>query len=218
MIISDQNLPLFPIKRNLPIDDNLYHETLAWKNGYVLVAGVDEAGRGPLAGPVVAAAVIIPEGVILKGVKDSKMMTEKARNKAFSVINEKAIAVSIGVVSSDSIDKINILNASLEAMKSAIFSLEPIPDFILVDGIIKIPTIIPQKCIKKGDQLSQSISAASIVAKVYRDRIMDSYHERFPQYAFRKNKGYGTAQHRKALRKFGPTGIHRFSFRGVTPR
>jgi ribonuclease HII len=218
LIISDQNLPLFPKKENLPIDDNLYHESLARKNGYVLVAGVDEVGRGPLAGPVVAAAVIIPEGVILNGVKDSKMMTEKARNNAFSVINEKAISVSIGVVSNDSIDKINILNASLEAMKLAILSLEPPPDFILVDGIIKIPTIIPQKCIKKGDQLSQSISAASIVAKVYRDRIMDSYHERFPQYAFRQNKGYGTEQHRKALLQFGPTGIHRFSFKGVKPR
>lgn len=182
-----------------------------------MVAGVDEAGRGPLAGPVVAAAVIMPEGVRLEGIKDSKMMTEKARNRAFSVINNEAFAVSIGVVSSNTIDKINILNASLEAMKLAISYLYPSPDFILVDGIHKIPTIIPQKCIIKGDQLSQTISAASIIAKVYRDRIMDSFHERFPLYGFGENKGYGTAEHRKALSRYGPTRIHRFSFKGVTP-
>ncbi|MBN2060389.1 MAG: ribonuclease HII [Deltaproteobacteria bacterium] len=197
------------------MNDNLYHESLARKNGYVLIAGVDEAGRGPLAGPVVAAAVIIPEDIRLEGVKDSKMMTEKARNRAFSVINAEAAAVGIGVVSSNLIDKINILNASLEAMKRAVLSLELPPDFILVDGIHRIPTIIPQKCIKKGDRLSQSISAASIMAKVYRDRIMDSYHERFPQYAFQQNKGYGTEEHRKALLRYGPTVIHRFSFKGV---
>jgi ribonuclease HII len=188
---------------------------MAGKAGYSLVAGVDEAGRGPLAGPVVAAAVIIPEGKILSGVKDSKQMTEKARNKAFSVINNEAIAVGIGVVSHQFIDEFNILRASLEAMKRAVLFLDTSPEYLLVDGIHAIPLPIPQKCLKKGDQRSLSIGAASVMAKVYRDRIMRSYDEQFPVYGFSQHKGYGTSRHLEALGQHGPTPIHRRTFRGV---
>jgi ribonuclease HII len=212
---SSDNRHLFPKYSQHPEVDPFYHETLARMKGYQWISGVDEAGRGPLAGPVVAAAVIIPEGIILPGVKDSKKMTKKARETAFEVINEMAIAVSVGVVSHASIDKVNILNASLAAMKQAVLSLEPSPDFILVDGIHKIPISVPQQCLKKGDQICQSISAASIIAKVYRDRIMDSYHDLFPEYGFSDHKGYGTVKHRAALKALGPSPIHRLTFRGV---
>jgi len=216
LITSDYNLPLFP-KTIIPSEnDPFLHESLAWRDGYGLIAGVDEVGRGPLAGPVVAAAVIIREGTELPGVKDSKKMTEKARSQAFPVINENALAVGIGVVSHKSIDKINILNASLEAMKKAVLSLEPTPEYLLVDGIYKVPVSISQKCIKKGDQKSKSIAAASVIAKVYRDRIMRSYHELFPEYGFLQNKGYGTALHQAALKQYGPCPIHRLTFRGVS--
>ena len=185
------------------------------RDGFGLIAGVDEAGRGPLAGPVVAAAVIFPEKVELSGIRDSKAMTENSREKAFSVICEKALAISIGVISHRVIDEINILRASLEAMKRAVSTLDAGPDFILVDGIHKIPVPIPQKCLIKGDQICRSISAASIMAKVYRDRIMYSYHAIFPEYAFFKHKGYATTGHRLALKNHGPSPIHRLTFNGV---
>ena len=215
MISSAQSLPLFPELNSSAEADPLCHESMAKKAGYSLVAGVDEAGRGPLAGPVVAAAVIIPEGKILSGIKDSKQMTEKARDKAFSVINDAAIAVGIGVVSHQFIDEFNILRASLEAMKRAVLSLDTSPEYLLIDGIHAISLPIPQKCLKKGDQISLSIGAASVMAKVYRDRIMRSYDERFPVYGFSKNKGYGTSRHLEALGQHGPTPIHRRTFRGV---
>ena len=188
-----------------------------WRlQGLPLIAGADEVGRGPLAGPVVAAAVILPEGVVLDGVRDSKEMTESAREKAFFLIHEKALCVGVGVVSAEDIDRINILQASLQAMKQAILSLDPRPEFCLVDGIHPVPVPIPYRCLKKGDRRSHSISAASIVAKVYRDRIMCSFHEKFPVYGFSVNKGYGTAQHLAALREQGACPIHRTTFRGVT--
>ncbi len=215
MISSAQSLPLFPELNSSAEADPLCHELMARKAGYSLVAGVDEAGRGPLAGPVVAAAVIIPEGKILSGVKDSKQMTEKARDKAFFVINDAAIAVGIGVVSHQFIDEFNILKASLEAMKRAVLFLDASPEYLLIDGIHTIPLPTPQKCLKKGDQISLSIGAASVMAKVYRDRIMRSYDELFPVYGFSKNKGYGTSGHLEALRLHGPTPIHRRTFRGV---
>jgi ribonuclease HII len=215
LISKAHSLPLFPNGKTPEEADPLCHESMARKAGYGLVAGVDEAGRGPLAGPVVAAAVIIPEDKILTGVKDSKQMTEKARNEAFSVINDTAIAIGIGVVSHQYIDKFNILRASLEAMKQAVLSLDALPEYLLIDGINAIPLPIPQKCLIKGDQISQSISAASVMAKVYRDRIMRSYDELFPVYGFSKNKGYGTAKHLKALVRHGPAPIHRRTFRGV---
>lgn len=212
---SVDNLPLFP-KHEIPGEaDPLMHESVARKAGFGVPAGVDEAGRGPLAGPVVAAAVIMPKGVILEGVKDSKQMKEEAREEAFSVINHTAIAIGIGVVSHLYIDKFNILKGSLEAMKRAVSFLDPAPDCLLVDGIHAIPLPLVQKCLKKGDRRSHSISAASIMAKVYRDRIMDSYHALFPVYGFCRNKGYGTAEHLKALKVHGPSPVHRMTFRGV---
>ena len=215
MISSAHSLPLFPKWKTPEKTDPLSYETIARKAGYRLLAGVDEAGRGPLAGPVVAAAVIIPEDKILPGVKDSKQMTEKARDEAFSVINEAAVAVGIGVVSHQFIDKFNILRASLEAMKRAVLSLDALPEYLLIDGIHAVPLPIPQRCLIKGDQISQSISAASVMAKVYRDRIMRSYDKQFPVYGFSKNKGYGTSMHFKALVQHGPTPIHRRTFKGV---
>ena len=197
------------------VPDPFFHETEARKAGFDLIAGVDEVGRGPLAGPVTAAAVILPEGLTLPGVKDSKQMTEKAREKAFSVIHHNALAVSIGVVSHRFVDEFNILKASLEAMKRAVLSLRPVAEYLLVDGIHTVSVPIPQKCLKKGDQRSMSISAASVMAKVYRDRIMRVYDERFPEYGFRHNKGYGTQKHLAALRQYGPCPIHRLTFRRV---
>ncbi len=215
MIISADNLPLFP-EGNISLQgDTLRYESMARKAGYALIAGVDEAGRGPLAGPVVAAAVILAEGIPLAGVKDSKKMTEKARERAFPVIAQRAVAVGIGVVSHRYIDRHNILKASLEAMKRAVLSLDSTPEYLLVDGIQKIPISIPQRAIKKGDQLSLSISAASVMAKVYRDRIMRSLHGPYPMYGFLQNKGYGTAAHLAALQEYGPSPVHRLTFRRV---
>jgi ribonuclease HII len=212
----EDNLSLFSESDSSHHLNALFYESLVRKAGYRLIAGVDEAGRGPLAGPVVAAAVILPEDVILDGVRDSKEMTESAREKAFSLIHEKALSVGVGVVSAEDIDRTNILRASLQAMKLAILSLDPQPEFCLVDGIHPVPVPIPYRCLKKGDRRSHSISAASIVAKVYRDRIMGSFHEKFPGYGFSENKGYGTAQHLAALREQGACPIHRMTFRGVT--
>jgi ribonuclease HII len=212
----EDNLSLFPESDSSRALNTLLYESLAQKAGYRLVAGVDESGRGPLAGPVVAAAVILPEGVVLEGVRDSKEMTESARERAFFLIHEKALSVGIGVVSAEDIDRTNILQASLQAMKRAIQSLDPQPEFCLVDGIHPVPVPIPYRCLKKGDRRSHSISAASVVAKVYRDRIMCSFHEKFPGYGFSQNKGYGTAQHLAALREQGACRIHRTTFRRVT--
>jgi ribonuclease HII len=212
---SVHNLPLFTEGYIPSVPDPFFHETDARNAGFDLIAGIDEVGRGPLAGPVAAAAVILPKGLTLPGIKDSKQMTEKAREEAFSVIHHKALAVSIGVVSHHFIDEFNILKASLEAMKQAVLSLRPAAEYLLVDGIHSVPVPIPQKCLKKGDQRSMSISAASVMAKVYRDRIMRSYDERFPEYGFRSNKGYGTQKHLAALHRYGPCPIHRLTFKRV---
>jgi ribonuclease HII len=212
---SDDNLPLFAESEIRSATDPFFHETMAREAGYELIAGVDEVGRGPLAGPVAAAAVIFPAETVLQGIKDSKAMTEKARDEAFSLIIQKALAISVGVVSHRLIDETNILKASLEAMKRAVLSLRPAPEYLFVDGIHRIPVNIPQGCLKKGDQRCLSISAASVVAKVYRDRIMRSYHEQFPEYGFHQNKGYGTKRHLQAIQRHGPCPIHRRSFRGV---
>ena len=180
-----------------------------------MVAGIDEAGRGPLAGPVVAAAVIIPQGTQLIGIKDSKKMTEKAREEAFPIVHNHALTTGIGVVSHKYIDEFNVLRATLEAMARAVLALDPQPEFLLVDGIQKVPLPVPQRCLKKGDQISRSISAASVVAKVYRDRIMRSYHKMYSVYDFANNKGYGTRSHLAALKQYGPSPIHRLTFKGV---
>ena len=215
MARTPDTLSLFPESDFPPEMDVLYHESLARKYGYHLIAGVDEAGRGPLAGPVVAGAVILSEGISLQGVRDSKEMTEKAREEAFSLISERAKAIGVGVVSPGYIDRFNILKAALEAMKQAVLSLHAAPDFLLVDGTHPVPLSVPHKCLIGGDRISLSISAASVVAKVYRDRIMRSYDALYPRYGFRENKGYGTARHLEAIRVHGPCPVHRLTFRGV---
>jgi len=210
-----KNLSLFPKNISSSVCDPFFYEDLARKSGYALIAGVDEAGRGPLAGPVVAAAVILPQGIELAGVQDSKKMTARSREEAFVTISRQALGSGIGVVSHGDVDKFNVLRASLEAMRRAVLALYPPPEFLLVDGINSIPLKIPQRCLKKGDQTSKSISAASVMAKVYRDRIMDSYDETYPGYGFAKHKGYGTRRHLEILKKFGPCPVHRLTFRGV---
>jgi ribonuclease HII len=194
---------------------HLLYESEARHSGYSLIAGIDEAGRGPLAGPVVAAAVILPKNVKLEGVRDSKRMTPRARKEAFYRIEDCAISLSLAVVSPREIDQINILQATRKAMKQAVLHLDPQPDFSLIDGTQSLDLPIQQRCIVRGDQQCLSISAASVVAKVYRDRMMCSYHEVYPQYGFSSNKGYGTREHLKAIMRYGPCSIHRLTFRGV---
>ena len=178
------------------------------------VAGIDEAGRGPLAGPVVAAAVILPKDIFLPFLNDSKKVTEKRRDVLFDEIKQNAIAYGIGIVSNTLIDEINILQATYEAMREAIHALEKTPDVLLVDAV-HIPDInIKQVGIVKGDAKSVNIAAASILAKVTRDRIMVEYDKIYPEYGFASNKGYGTATHISALKEVGPCAIHRKSFIG----
>jgi len=215
MARTTKTLSLFPLSDLSSEIDVFHHESQARKSGYSLIAGVDEAGRGPLAGPVVAAAVILPEGMTLEGVKDSKAMTEKAREEAFFLINEKALAIGVGVVDAKTIDESNILKASLDAMKRAVLRLTPAAEFLLVDGTYPVSVDTAQRCLVKGDRISHSVSAASVVAKVYRDRIMRSFHAIYPRYGFSENKGYGTAGHLAAIRAHGACPIHRLTFRGV---
>jgi ribonuclease HII len=187
-------------------------EKLAYQNGYRLIAGVDEVGRGPLAGPVVAAAVIFPPDYLNDQINDSKQLSAKKREDLYKVIKNDALAVGIGVTDADIIDRINILQASLLSMREAVLELVHQPDFLLIDGLHKIQLPVAQKPLIKGDTLSVSIAAASIIAKVSRDRIMEIYHRQFPQYNFLRNKGYGTKDHRAALKEFGMCKIHRRSF------
>ena len=178
------------------------------------VAGIDEAGRGPLAGPVVAAAVILPKDIFLPFLNDSKKVTEKRRDVLFDEIKQNAIAYGIGIAANTLIDEINILQATYEAMREAINALEKTPDVLLVDAV-HIPDInIKQVGIVKGDAKSVNIAAASILAKVTRDRIMVEYDKIYPEYGFASNKGYGTATHIAALKEVGPCAIHRKSFIG----
>lgn len=181
---------------------------------YGRLCGIDEAGRGPLAGPVVAGAVILPENCEILGINDSKKLTAKKREVLYDEIMEKAVAVSTGIVSSQRIDEINILQATYEAMREAVAGLGTEPDLLLNDAVTIPEVIIPQVPIVKGDAKSVSIAAASIIAKVTRDRIMLKYENRFPGYGFASNKGYGSAEHIEALRRLGPTPIHRNSFIG----
>lgn len=184
--------------------------------GFHRIAGVDEVGRGPLAGPVVAAAVILPWGIDLPEVRDSKLLNASQRETCAKRIHNVAEAVAIGVVSAGEIDRTNILTATLEAMRQAIAKLDPLPDFVLVDGPWQVPIPLPQKPLKSGDRRSVSVAAASIVAKVHRDQMMVSYHESYPRYNFAKNKGYGTREHRVALTRYGSCPLHRRTFRGVS--
>lgn len=176
------------------------------------IAGVDEAGRGPLAGPVVAAAVILPQDFSLLGVNDSKKLSEKRRNELFDQIKETAVAWSVGIVDHERIDRINILNAAKEAMRDAVSGLSVKPDHVLIDALILEGLDIPQTGIVKGDAKSVSVAAASIIAKVTRDRLMIEYAGQYPDYGFEKNKGYGTKEHYAGLDRVGACPIHRQTF------
>ena len=187
-------------------------ERQAREKGFAAVCGIDEAGRGPLAGPVYAAAVILPDGLELPGLNDSKKLTEKKREELFSLICEKAVAYGIGCASEQEIDEINILQATYLAMRRAVEEL-PVPaDYALVDGNRMPPLAIPGETIVKGDASSASIAAASILAKVSRDRVMKMMDEVYPQYQFAKHKGYGTKLHVEMIREYGPSPIHRKTF------
>jgi len=183
--------------------------------GFWVIAGLDEAGRGPLAGPVVAAAVILPPMKKWVGVDDSKKLSPEQREKAFSLILRQEAAVGIGIVDAREIDRLNILRASLKAMEQAVENLPLSPDFLLIDGIHSLPLPLAQRAIPKGDQRCQSIAAASIVAKVTRDRLMVAYHDEYPQYNFAKHKGYGTKEHLQAIRQYGHCPLHRQSFKPI---
>lgn len=194
-------------------------EEAARKEGYQAICGVDEAGRGPLAGPVLASAVILPPDLYLFGIDDSKRLSKEKREDLFNqIVNNPKVIYSIGLIEHDEIDRINIYQATIQAMLLAISGLEVEPDYLLVDGLkLTHPKILSEKIIR-GDQLSQSIAAASILAKVTRDRIMCEYHTKWPEYGFDSHKGYPTERHLNALQEFGPCPIHRLTFRGVSPQ
>jgi ribonuclease HII len=183
--------------------------------GFRVIAGLDEAGRGPLAGPVVAAAVVLAPTKKMAGIDDSKKLSPKQREKIFSLILQQAAAVGIGVVDAREIDRLNILRASLKAMEQAVQNLPLSPDFLLIDGIHSLTLPLAQRAIPKGDQRCQSIAAASIVAKVTRDRLMLAYHDEYPQYNFARHKGYGTREHLQAIRQYGCCPLHRQSFKPI---
>ena len=192
----------------------LAYETSLWNQNLIHIAGVDEAGRGALAGPVVAATVILHPHTAIEGVQDSKKLGKRVREHTLERIYEKAASIGIGHASPKEIDNINILNASLLAMRRAIESLDHKPQVLLVDGIHAVPDVYClQQTIVKGDQRSQSIAAASIIAKVTRDRIMEQLHEEHPEYGWDHNAGYPTKGHYSALRKIGTSPHHRQSFR-----
>ena len=194
------------------LDNMLKYENEAYEKGYKFVCGVDEAGRGPLCGPVVAAAVILSKDAHLEGVNDSKKLSEKKREKLYDEIMTNAVAVGIGMSDVDVIEKINILGATKEAMKEAINNLSIKPDYVLIDGNQDINIDIDRQTVISGDALSESIAAASIIAKVTRDRMLREYDKAYPEYGFAKHKGYGTKAHIEAIKEHGLTPIHRPSF------
>ncbi|MCL2752956.1 MAG: ribonuclease HII [Defluviitaleaceae bacterium] len=191
---------------------NLFFEKKYADLGYDFICGVDEAGAGPLAGPVAAAAVIMPAGLVIDGVNDSKKLSEKKRSNLSQIIIEKALSWHIALVQHDEIDEINILQARMKAMQEAIAGLMPKADFALIDGNRKPELHIPSVAIEGGDTRSFTIACASILAKVSRDAIMVDYHEKYPQYGFDRHKGYGTKAHKEAISQFGLSPIHRQTF------
>jgi ribonuclease HII len=203
-----------PSRRIFP---QLTVEQELWRQGLAIVAGVDEVGMGPLAGPVVAAAVVFPAHVSLEslpqGVRDSKTLTAKARERIEPEIRQAAIGVGIGLLDVEEIDRLNIYQAGLKAMRLALAQLPTPPDHVLIDGRSLPDLPQPQTTFIKGDRDIYSIAAASVVAKVYRDRLMRALHERYPHYGFARHMGYGTVAHREAIRQFGPCPAHRKSFR-----
>jgi ribonuclease HII len=195
--------------------DNWAFEKKARYNGFYNIAGVDEVGRGPLAGPVISAAVILPNTFPAEGITDSKKLSPKKRDDLFSHICDYALSIGIGIVDSAEIDRINILQASLLSMTVAVENLCLAPDYLLIDGIFQIASDLPQETITKGDSLSISIASASIIAKVTRDRLMGKYHQKYPMFAFNRHKGYPTKLHKEAIRNHGSCPIHRKTFKGV---
>jgi ribonuclease HII len=183
--------------------------------GYLTIAGIDEAGRGPLAGPVVSASVILPPDFPVGDINDSKKLSPTRREELYDIIYENSVSVGTGIVDSCEIDRINILRAALLSMMMSVENLHPQPDYLLIDGPHRIPSHLPQMPIKKGDSLSVSIAAASIVAKVTRDRLMERYHEEYPQFGFCHHKGYPTKRHKEAIKEHGCCYIHRRTFKGV---
>ena len=198
-----------------PEPDTYSLERSLRQKGYQLIAGLDEVGRGPLAGPVVAACVILQENSDNSSFVDSKTINAKNRSRLYKELKQNGAQISVGVVSEADIDRLNILQASLLAMKKAILTMPVQPDFLLVDGNQPVPISIPQQSLVKGESKSASIAAASIVAKVVRDEMMDQYHLQYPEYNFQKNRGYPTLEHRNAIKIYGPCAIHRQSFKCV---
>ena len=192
----------------------LKFERELYKKGYALIGGIDEVGRGPLIGPVVASCVILPKNFYHEDIKDSKKLTEKKREELYDVIIENAIGIGIGIIDSKRIDEINIYEATKEAMLMAINNLKIKPEYLLIDAM-KLNTDIPYEAIIKGDAKSESIAAASIIAKVTRDRMLIELDEKYPMYNFKKNKGYGTKEHIEAINKYGVLESHRRSFKPV---
>ena len=193
----------------------LEYENELYEKGITLIAGVDEVGRGPLIGPVVAAAVILPKGFYHPGIKDSKKLSEKKREELYTVITENALSIGVGTVSEEVIDEINIYEATKTAMKEAINSLAIPPEHVLIDAM-KLDLKMPSTSIIKGDALSESIAAASIIAKVTRDHLLMKMDEEYPMYDLKNNKGYGTKKHLEALEKYGACKYHRKSYSPVT--
>ena len=205
------NLELF----NIQDLSTLHFEEKARRKGFSAVAGIDEAGRGPLAGPVVAAAVILPDSFQLDGLTDSKKLSEKKRDELFPLIRKQARAYGIGLASAQEVDQLNILRATLLAMQRALKKIQADVDYLLIDGITPLPVNLPQETLKKGDSRSLSIAAASVLAKVTRDRFMVQLDRQFPGYGFAVHKGYGTLIHRQAIEAKGPVLPHRLTFAGV---
>jgi len=197
-------------------NDLLAFEQQAWDQGYKRVAGIDEAGRGPLAGPVVAAAVIFPPDIILPPVRDSKQLTAAKREELAGQMRQiPGIAIGVSVISASEIDQLNILRATHQAMREAVRQLHPPPDFVLIDGLPVPAFPLPHRAVVKGDTLSASIAAASIIAKVHRDQLLRDMELQYPGYGFARHKGYGTRSHLAALKRLGPTPEHRRSFAPV---
>jgi len=198
-----------------PEPDRFSLERCLRRKGYQWVGGLDEVGRGPLAGPVVAACVILEENCNYSSFVDSKIINTAKRSRLYKELQNNGARIGVGIVSETDIDRINILQASLLAMKKAVLSLPFQPDFLLVDGNQSIAMTIPQQTLIKGESKSASIAAASIVAKVVRDELMDQYHLQYPEYNFQQNRGYPTLEHRQAIQLYGPCAIHRQSFKCV---
>ena len=186
------------------------------EQGYQLIAGTDEAGRGPIAGPVVAASVMLRTGTFIKGLNDSKKLSAKKREAIYEEILSKCICYGISVISNEEIDRINILQSAYLAMKKSLDEMEILPEYVLVDGLFNNRIEIPQMAIVKGDSKSASVAAASVIAKVYRDRIMDEYDKEYPQYGFASHKGYPTKKHIEAVREYGVLKIHRKTFTPIS--